>query len=392
MTDRICGDATVDDPDVAGRDQVQRRLSRLADELTAGGALRTEAWRTAFLATPRHVFVPRFYLLDPGTAAVRRVSTPDPAWLDGAYSNEPLVTQFNDDPAATTGFPTSSSTEPDLMLRMLETLDVRDGHKVLEIGTGTGYNAALLCHRLGDQHVTSIDIDPTLTQAARERLTQLDLHPTVVTGDGAKGYAKNGPYDRLIATCAVRQIPHAWLDQVAPGGTILTTIETSLHGYGLALLAVDDDHHGNGRILDQPASFMPMRSHRDPAFTTLQATAAPATGEPRTSRITISDLDSDDARFILGLALPDTASFATGAEHDGLYLAHHTNHSWAELRADGTVLGGGSDDLWATLEAAHTDWIDAGKPARHQLAISATAHHQTLQLGSAPIWQLSDRS
>jgi SAM-dependent methyltransferase len=91
---------------------------------------------------------------------------------------------------------TSSSTMPSLMARMLEALDVRDGHRVLEIGTGTGYNAALLCHRLGPRNVVSIDIDPTLVAAARSRLADLGYHPTLVAGDGTTGAVQHGPYDR----------------------------------------------------------------------------------------------------------------------------------------------------------------------------------------------------
>ncbi|MPZ94581.1 MAG: methyltransferase domain-containing protein [Propionibacteriales bacterium] len=181
----------------------------MADHRTAIGALRSTAWRDAVLATPRLVFVPRFFRPECDSAEATPVSSADPGWLDAVYSDEPLVTQFDEDPAATGGNPTSSSTAPDLMLRMLEVLDIDDGHNVLEIGTGTGYNAALLCHRLGDTLVTSIDVDESVTSAARDRLAHLGLFPAVITGDGAAGHPDNGPYDQIIATCAVRRIPSA---------------------------------------------------------------------------------------------------------------------------------------------------------------------------------------
>jgi protein-L-isoaspartate O-methyltransferase len=76
---------------------------------------------------------------------------------------------------------------PSLMAQMLEALDVRDEHRVLEIGTGTGYNAALLCHRLGSNNVVSIDIDATLVAVAKNRLAALGHHPTLVVGDGTAG-------------------------------------------------------------------------------------------------------------------------------------------------------------------------------------------------------------
>jgi protein-L-isoaspartate O-methyltransferase len=73
------------------------------------------------------------------------------------------------------------------MARMLELLDVTGADRVLEIGTSTGYNAALLCHRLTDARVTSIDIDLTLIAEARDRLASLGYQPCLVAGDGAAG-------------------------------------------------------------------------------------------------------------------------------------------------------------------------------------------------------------
>ncbi|MPZ94582.1 MAG: hypothetical protein GEU96_06605 [Propionibacteriales bacterium] len=126
-------------------------------------------------------------------------------------------------------------------------------------------------------------------------------------------------------------------------------------------MTVDEHHHANGRILDQAASFMPMRSHADPTYAALRSNAAPARGA-RATRITVTDLDSDDARFILGLALPDVATFAVSQPQHGLLLAHHTDHSWSELRADGTVVYGGPRDLWSILETAHQEWSASGFP------------------------------
>jgi protein-L-isoaspartate O-methyltransferase len=102
------------------------------------------------------------------------------------------------------------------MAHMLNSLNIHTGHTVLEIGTGTGYNAALLCHRLGDTQVTSIDIDPDLVADTRLRLATLGYHSTLLAGDGTHGAIDNAPYDRVIATCAVPAIPPAWINQLAP--------------------------------------------------------------------------------------------------------------------------------------------------------------------------------
>lgn len=100
-------------------------------------------------------------------------------WLAAAYQDTSLLTQFD-----AAGVATSSSTCPSLMARMLEALDVVDRDHVLEIGVGTGYNAALLAHRLGNDRVVSLDVDPDLVRLARDRLGEAGYAPTLIAGDG----------------------------------------------------------------------------------------------------------------------------------------------------------------------------------------------------------------
>jgi len=100
---------------------------------------------------------------------------------------------------------------------MLAALDAHEGHRVLDTGTGTGYNAALLAHRLGAEQVTSIEVDPDVAASARTALSDNGFGGvTTVTGDGALGYPSGGPYDRVIATAACNQIPYAWIAQTRP--------------------------------------------------------------------------------------------------------------------------------------------------------------------------------
>ena len=142
------------------------------------------------------------------------VDRTDPDWLDQVYADRVLVTQLDDDPTRwrtaretgpVFGVPTSSSSQPAIMAVMLAVLDVTAGQRVLEIGTGTGYNTALLCHRTGDANVTTVDIDAALVATARARLDDCGYHPTCVAGDGIEGYPAGAPYDRVLATCAVAQ-------------------------------------------------------------------------------------------------------------------------------------------------------------------------------------------
>ncbi|MGH3980697.1 MAG: hypothetical protein ACRDRZ_17140, partial [Pseudonocardiaceae bacterium] len=122
---------------------------RLTDQLTADGDVHTAAWRDALLAVPRHEFVPQYYLQDTSHPATWVLHEPrDPAatarWLELVYSPTTLITAVADYANRGVQAPVSSSTKPDLMIRMLEALQVDDGLRVLEIGTGSGYNAALL--------------------------------------------------------------------------------------------------------------------------------------------------------------------------------------------------------------------------------------------------------
>jgi len=189
----------------------RERANALAGELAATAGIDPQ-WAAAFADIPRHVFVPRFYHPLSFPDALELVDGTDPnhrqRWLNEVYSDKSLVTQY----ALTPGTPdlwqsTSSSTRPSLMARMLTLLDVHDGNRVLEIGTGTGYNSALLYHRLGSGNVASLDIDPELVDLARDRLATLGQHPTLAVGDGAAGFADDAPYDRIIATCAVQTDP-----------------------------------------------------------------------------------------------------------------------------------------------------------------------------------------
>ncbi|QEU94320.1 methyltransferase domain-containing protein [Streptomyces kanamyceticus] len=225
----------------------------LVREIDATGVWRGDpGLRAAFESVPRHVFVPYYYVNAGGGHERLWGEDPDAArrarWLRGAYADAPLATRLRD------GDLLSSSSQPSLMAMMLAELDVRAGDRVLEIGAGTGYNAALLAHRLGDEHVTTVDLDPEITESARRHLAAAGYRPAVVTGDGAAGCAERAPYDRIIATCTLGSVPRAWLAQCRPGARILAPLAT-----GLITLTVRDAEYAEGRFLHTPAYFVPLR-------------------------------------------------------------------------------------------------------------------------------------
>ncbi|WP_393098852.1 methyltransferase domain-containing protein [Streptomyces sp. LN325] len=214
-------------------------------------------WREAFQQIPRHLFVPYYYV--GASDGFERVwcEDPDPGqrerWLRGAYADTALATRVRDAELL------SSSSQPSLMAMMLTALEIRDGDAVLEIGAGTGYNAALLAHRLGDGLVTTVDLDPEITESARQHLDAVGRHPTVVTGDGTRGVPERAPFDRIMATCTLTSIPRPWLAQCRPGAVILTPLAT-----GLIALRVRDAGYAEGHFLHTPAYFVPLRGDTRP--------------------------------------------------------------------------------------------------------------------------------
>ncbi|QDQ11622.1 methyltransferase domain-containing protein [Streptomyces spectabilis] len=241
-----------DEPDPVVAAEARAALVR---DIEAGGAFDGDpGWREAFEAVPRHVFVPYYYVSVAGGYERLWGEDSDPVrrarWLRGAYADAPLATRVRD------GDLLSSSSQPSLMAKMLVELRVDEGGPcdVLEIGAGTGYNAALLAHRLGDGHVTTVDLDPEITESARRHLAVAGYRPTVVTGDGAAGCARRAPYDRIIATCTLSSVPRPWLGQCRPGALVLAPLAT-----GLIALRVRDATHAEGRFLHTPAYFVPLR-------------------------------------------------------------------------------------------------------------------------------------
>ncbi|WP_046503328.1 ATP-grasp peptide maturase system methyltransferase [Streptomyces odonnellii] len=365
----------------------------LADRIAAGGDLRSPVWRQAVLDIPRHEFLREGFFRrtdEGGRTGWEPVRPDDPAWLRACHSDESLVTQIAGTvmPADMDGRiyrqPTSSSTLPGLVVRMLEELHISDGMKVLEIGTGTGYSTALLCHRLGDGLVTSVEVDPAVSARARVSLGRVGHLPDLVVADGLKGGPENAPYDRLIATCGVLHIPGEWIEQVKPGGQILATVGGWLYASELARLTVREDGTAAGRLLGGAISFMLARPQTPPPLGTLPDMSE---GEEREAGVAGDALDDWTARFVAQLAAPGAQRFGLTDEEGPVdVLLDVERQSWAALRNDGgrwLVRQGGPDRLWDRIEEHLTRWREDGSPGPDRFLITAYPGGQTITWAAA---------
>ncbi|WP_246282097.1 protein-L-isoaspartate(D-aspartate) O-methyltransferase [Nitrosopumilus ureiphilus] len=176
----------------------QTALNDLINYLKNSRFLNDKKVEDAFRNIPRHEFVPS-------------------SELDYAYYNEPLPIKKN-----------QTISQPAVVSRMTEWLDIKQGQKILEIGTGSGWQTAILSYLVGQGTVYSVEIKSELVKFARENLEKLGVdNVDVILSDGSIGYSKASPYDRIMITAACTEIPLPLLDQLADGGLLIAPVGDS---------------------------------------------------------------------------------------------------------------------------------------------------------------------
>jgi protein-L-isoaspartate(D-aspartate) O-methyltransferase len=244
----------------------QQANQLMVERLIAEGALWDPALIEAFRQTPRHCFLDRIFLFQRKHGRWQEVHTtdPGPAELKVIYSDRALITRLTaEGPEGRGGLtPISSSSQPSLMAQMLQDLHLAAGQRVLEVGAGTGYNAALMAHVVGPGNVHSLDVDRSVLAEAWEHLQGFpERGVRLYHADGREGFADAAPYDRIMATAATEDLQPAWLEQLAAGGLLLAPLALAP---GLAFLVRGTAHQGcfDGR-LTRGAYFMPLRGEEE---------------------------------------------------------------------------------------------------------------------------------
>jgi protein-L-isoaspartate(D-aspartate) O-methyltransferase len=383
----------------------ERARARLADGLRDSGRFDDPAVEEAFRTVPRHLFLP-------GVALAR------------AYADEAVAIQAVD------GVTTSSASQPSMMAIMLGQLDLRPGHRVLEIGAGTGYNAALMRRIVGPHGgVVAVDIDPDLVDAAARHLADAGVGDVdLVCADGAFGHPPGAPYDRIVLTVGSGDVHPEWIAQLAPGGRLLLPLAirgtqlsvaldlgadgvlrsasvnrcafVRLRGSGAALpergvtvegvsvLPADDrdlSPDALGAALSVPGAARPAPVHLGPGDLWDGFGLWLALAEPRTCRLVVPRTDQDDAdpADIVGAAddvvallhlRPGTATvglLADGTEGPGLAaLVLDVTDSRGPWPVRVQAFGPGGDAAADRLLVAAGAWQDAGRPASEDLVLT----------------------
>lgn len=214
-----------------------RRL--LVEKLLGDGVLRDADVERALRTVPRHLFLP---------------DVP----LEEAYSDAAILTHEEN------GVPISSASQPAIVAIMLQQLGIQPGMNILEIGAGTGYNAALLAELTGPAgHVTTIDIGEEIAAEARAHLATAGYpQARVIVADGAAGWPEHAPYDRIELTVAANDITPSWYKQLAEGGLMTLPLWLGVSDASLALRKRDGGLYSESLA---PCGFMRLRGREKSA-------------------------------------------------------------------------------------------------------------------------------
>lgn len=345
-------------------------------------------WSAAVAQIPRHELVPRWFTPSREGWEVRDGPSGRPAWLEAAYhATMTLVTRVGTihadhaEPGTRhRGRPTSSATMPRLVLDMYRRAWLGEGVSILDVGTGSGYGAALLAARFGSGQVTSIDIDGYLTSAAIARLAGLGLSPAILTCDATGDLP--GTFDRIVPMLSLSSVPASWLAALRPDGRLVFVLSG---GSVLITARKTPDGGALGRVEYERASFMPAR-HGPGHQPRHQVPGLDGDGDDiTTSPYPVVDpawgweLDAFLSVTVPGLGYSTATDPDTGAATTWIT---HPDGSWARATGEpgqpATVHQAGPHRLWDILDGIRADWLSRGylplRGARAQIDPDGTCH------------------
>jgi protein-L-isoaspartate(D-aspartate) O-methyltransferase len=349
-------------------------------ELKARGDLHDRAVESALLAVPRHLFLP---------------DVP----LEEVYSDRSIAIKRDE-----TGMIVSSSSQPTMMVIMLEQLKLSPGHNVLEIGAGTGYNAALMQQIVGRTgRVTTIELDKDLAEAAQDALQRAAMTQVmVVEADGAGGFPARASYDRIIATVGVWDVPRAWVQQLRQSGVLVAPLWLEALQVSAAFVLQPD---GSLYSADnRPCGFVHLRGSAAGPRTQLRVGSTAlflSSDSPELDGAALHALLSDDAQdaylgmpleqgeiwhglahdlmlhtprdFVFALySVGDESQRPYGIEGSGCLLTARGSACFLPMAGNGAVRCFGGADALLAMQDAVKAWDAGGRPSVNRLRLRLT--------------------
>lgn len=316
---------------------------RLVDGLKRANALRNVAVEEAMRAVPRHVFAPN-------------------AAIEVAYEDRVIGLKEEG------GVPLSTISQPTMIAEMLQQLGIVPGQRMLEIGTGSGYTTALLAHLTGPAgSIVSLDLEPDLVRDANARFDRLKIQNIyAIAGDGAAGYAKGAPFDRILLTASANDIEAAWWEQLRPHGRIVLPLSFN----GIQKSVAFDERGGalfSRSMVD--CAFIPLRTPEAVAHGRREYWSGLAQPEAVVQPVPGSYSRTDlPCGLALWIALADTRACLMHSPADDVGIIGLCDRDTvAVLRwHHGLVVNRhGPDERIATdLNGLVLQWVGAGRPGR----------------------------
>ncbi|MFG3040972.1 methyltransferase [Streptomyces sp. NPDC048330] len=363
------------------------RRGAMVDRLLSAGVLTDGGLREALLRVRREVLLPHAYVRVSGPGAdpidwrLLDGAHPDDReeWLDLIHGDESVLFQRDGESLdglprgpVTGGHMTSMSTYTPATVEALQTLGLAPGLRYLELGPGPGVSLALAATVTGPGLAIGVERNGFLAAFARRNLGLLGVGAEVVVGDALDGHEDGAPYDLVHSGFGVPGVPRAWLDQLAPGGRLLTTLTTRTPSWpGRLLVTRAADGRIEAVLRGRASGYRPMLGYRWLSAVEHRAAVRERPGTPRPTRLAPPPDDAHGFWLAVAYLAPGLVR-DFGAET--LTVVAPEDGSWAVAGPDeGTVRVHGPRDVWAEIEEVHARWDRAGRPEEYRVDFGGDA-------------------
>ncbi|MFF1648822.1 methyltransferase domain-containing protein [Streptomyces sp. NPDC058240] len=268
-------------------------------------------------------------------------------------------------------------------MEVLQRMRIAAGHRYLDLGTGPGVSLALAAALTGPGRAVGVERDKHMAAFVQKNLDLVGVGAKVVAGDALDGHAPRAPYDRIHSGIGVPCLPSARVDQLAPGGRLVTTLATRTPSWpGQCQVTRTTEGRVEAVLEGGPRGHRPLHGY---TWLTAQHHLTRIAESPGLSRTTALTPPADEAYGFWLSAAYLVPGVVRHFQADTLTVIAPEENSWAVASpGDGTVRVLGPRDVWAELEEIHAPWTRAGGPDRFHVDIPADGGHQHVASKTGP--------